>query len=186
MHDAPDTTKVHEIRQDDIVMFYSVLGCVAITALSGWLMLAPEEGYRAQRLVAVGVISAIGFGGFAVMGIMRLLGRKRPIITISPDGIRDIRVSHDTVPWSGVAALGEWRMQGHRAVELTLEPEADLATKRLPFEAMLRGVSRLGPHGVAFSAGGLLITYDDLRALIEAYYRKYGPGGPIAPTSPRP
>lgn len=175
MRKIVDTSKVHEIGLDRTVIFYWLLAALALAALGVWMIVAAPDSSKPGKMIVGGLVSAVGFGGMSLLGIKRLLGGRGPAITLSPQGLAVPVASLDLVPWSGIVAVNEWRSHGQRGIELTLDQATDVATKRTWIVRVFGGTSRFKPNRFAFAAVGTLTTHDELSALIEAYYRRYGP-----------
>lgn len=175
MRKVVDTSKVHEIGPDRTVIFYAVTGCLALTALGVWMILAAPEFSKSGKMIVGGLVGAIGFGSFALLGIARLLTERGPAITLSPQGLKVPIISPDLVPWSGILAVNEWRFNRHRGIELTLDPMINVAIKRAPIVRVLGGMSGFKPNTLVVSAVGTLTTHDELSTLVEAYFHQLGP-----------
>src|SRR4051812_29003369 len=45
----------------------------------------------------------------AVIWMRRFIMADRPVLTVAPEGIRDIRIAAELIPWSAVQSIGTWR-----------------------------------------------------------------------------
>ena len=55
-----------------------------------------------------------------IVGLWRLIAARGPVVTISPDGIRDTRVAAEFIPWNAVTAISTWKFRGQEAMVLAV------------------------------------------------------------------
>jgi hypothetical protein len=115
--------------------------------------------------------AAAGFFALCTLVIAwRLFTVSGPVVTIGPQGIRDTRVTSESIPWDAIAGIGTWTHQGQRILVLQVTPEAE---KKL-LVAKLARLARLankavGADGLCITATGLKISYDRLYECAIAY-----------------
>jgi hypothetical protein len=125
----------------------------------------------------------VAFIGFAVMGLSTLalgfamLKLRGDVVTVSPEGIRDIRLSPDLIPWSAVEGV-TWRRlaRDQETIVLALDKSFE-DTLRLPRVAQWgRNVDHaFGLDGLPIVVGPTLtMKFGALLAIVERYYAKYG------------
>jgi hypothetical protein len=114
-------------------------------------------------------------GPMLVFGLWRLLTRRGPVVTISPEGIRDIRIQRAFIPWNAVRGVATWEYGRSKFLVLALDPAVQ---KSLPFSwlaRLLRGLHRLfGPEGLYIVASGLSMDFELLVRIVRAYARQHG------------
>lgn len=161
-----DPSKVVEIPGSPLKLAMLLVLGIGMTAAGGWVAIA-------AGIVGaiVGVVAVVFFGACTVIIFLRLLSGTGTVVTLSPHGIRDVRLSDDTVPWSAVQNIGTWSMQGQSFVVLGLDPAIE---QTLKLKAMVRWTrsanSHLGADGLSVGAQGLKLGFDELVDLIEAYW----------------
>jgi hypothetical protein len=140
-----------------------------MTALSLWIVaggLAPA-GSLAEL---AGYAGALFFGAATLVGCYRLATANRVMLTIAPEGIRDVRVADAFIPWTSVRSLSTWSMQGQQVLVVEVDPETE---KNLPLTRLARwsrGANKsLGADGLCISPAGLGLSYDELLGLATQY-----------------
>jgi hypothetical protein len=119
------------------------------------------------------------FGPCTALAFWKLLTAGRTVVTISPDGIKDIRLAADILPWSGVRNISTAKLERQKFIVLAVEPSTE---ERLPLTRMARwtrGPNRmLGIDGLCVSAIGLKINHDALLRTCLAYWQAAHQGSP--------
>lgn len=171
----PDTTIT--IRQSLAKMLGLIILAIGMTALGfvlAWPSVAGSElGYFGQLM---GWIAFVFFGGCTILISWRALTLRGPVVAISPDGVRDVRVAADTIPWSAIEDIYTWQTYGQKIVILQI-PDAEWDRLKLTSIARRsRSANRaLGADGIAISAQGLTIGPDRLYELIAEMAAKHAP-----------
>ncbi|MHC2466529.1 STM3941 family protein [Bradyrhizobium embrapense] len=125
------------------------------------------------------------FGGGTLLSTCYAIARLgKPVITLSPDGIRDDRVAKEIIPWSAVESVSTRRFDPPRSgaiwpvpypadlrlMILRLKPEAEKHLCLTAASKLFRRPNRaLGVDGIVISPTGLDIEYDELFDLSTAY-----------------
>ena len=177
---------VLEIRFSLWKMFKNVLVASAATTLCA----AIAFGYFTKpapstfvRLVAD--FGVVFFGGSTLLATCYAIARRgKPVITISPNGIRDDRVAKEIIPWSAVESVSTRRFDPPRSgaiwpiaspvdlrlMILRLKPEAETHLRLTAASKLFERPNRtLGVDGIVISPTGLDIEYDELFDLSTAY-----------------
>ncbi|MGW6131414.1 STM3941 family protein [Cellulomonas sp. NPDC055163] len=120
--------------------------------------------------VVVGWVGALFFGFCGLVWVRRALVQRGPVVTISPEGFRDVRVARETVPWADVLEISTWTHSGQHVLVLRV---ADDVWDRLALTTIARASRRanraLGADGLAVTAQGLRTSYPELfRLTVEA------------------
>jgi hypothetical protein len=171
-----DTTRTIEIRQSPWRMLMLIAGALAFVVLGlalifGWM----DERRSGHFVQAIGWISVVFFGACGLVGAWRLVSVRGPVVTISPAGIRDVRVAKETIPWRVIHDISTWEYQRQKVMVLDVDPAVE---RRLTLSMVARMSRRanasLGADGLCVAATGLSMRYDDLLATTRAYAEAYG------------
>ncbi len=110
--------------------------------------------------------SAMGYAGLAVFGsitcglIWMLPGKRKPVVIVTPYGIRDLRIGNEFLPWDSIADVSAGKCRGHDAIVLTPTPAL---SRQL---ACLRFASRAAQSDrIAIQSDGLTA---DFKTLLQA------------------
>jgi hypothetical protein len=63
-------------------------------------------------LLLLGVFSVIMFGSATIEAASRLFGSRHPVLFLTRDGLKDIRISSEWIPWSTILSLNDYRGAG--------------------------------------------------------------------------
>ncbi len=165
------------------------LGFLTLTVLAG-LGVAAAVWLNANILTTTALIGFLA-GTAALVALSVLLAKlmfrtSAPVLTLSPDGVCDRRLSPDTVSWRDVEELRPRRNRQVPVIELVLTKEAEQALTYKPLTRVMRNYQRLSKAmKYNVSAHGLQIRHPQLLATFEAYFEAYGaPGKGDASPSP--
>jgi len=143
----------------------------ALTLILAVLLLEYDRGQDQFASIGFACLMVI-YALSAITSVWYLLWAPRAIITVSPSGIRDVRISEDVIPWQAIerittAPSDKWR----RSVVLVLEREF-ARTAKLKFWARLAGAfdRSLGIDGIVVSHHLLDVAADDLLKLLKNRY----------------
>jgi hypothetical protein len=166
---AIDTNRTVEIKAAVGQMALLALGAAAFTAGAVFILangLAPPGSFK-ELAVYVGVSF---FGFCTVMIVWRMITGRGTVVTIGPDGIRDVRVADNTIPWSAISDIGTWTAHGQKIMVLAVSPEVEAGLGLTRAASWSRGANRaLGADGLCVTAQGIKIGYDALLATTTAY-----------------
>ena len=127
--------------------------------------------------VSAGWTGILFFGFCAAVAIWRLLGQRGPVVTLSPQGLRDARVAAETIPWNAIRGISTWQMQRQMVLVVAVDPAIE---ERLTLTRLARWTRsanrRMGADGLIVSAHGLQVGYPTLfyacRDYLEAWQNK--------------
>ncbi|MGD9536042.1 MAG: STM3941 family protein [Alphaproteobacteria bacterium] len=119
------------------------------------------------------VIPSFWFGAVFLWG--RFLARGKPVVTLSPKGLRDLRIAPEFVPWSAIQHLSIWGGgRSGRAMIVTVPPEVQ---ERLGMSRFARWAHRmnakLGVKGLCVGEQRLKTDIETLFAATDAYWKIY-------------
>jgi hypothetical protein len=151
-----------------------LIGLLAIgmlmTALSAalafrWFPVAPSS-------VAWGWVGLAFFGLCTALCVWRLLTAGRTVVTITPHGIKDVRLAADAVPWRAIQGISTVVVKGQKFIVLAVEPSIEKQLALTLIAKWSRGPNRrLGVDGLCVSAIGLKINHDTLLRACLAPWR---------------
>jgi hypothetical protein len=135
--------------------------CIVLVAVCGAFAagVLPSPGIRDFELFAfIGfVLAAIALA----IGFVHVVRRRRPILEITTQGIRDRRVSPKLVPWGAISTVSVEAVGRRKMLVLDLETAAGQRLVRA-------GAPRANRRGLTISMTGLNGTFEDL---VEALRR---------------
>jgi len=172
----PDETVV--IERSPVRLLLQIVIGVVTTALSAAIVFMPDihVAYLGIFLRTVGFLGVL-FCGLGTGIAFRRLVATAPVITISPDGVRDYRVAADPIPWSVITDISTWEYSGQRFMVLAVKPGTQ---ERLGLTRMARwtraGNRLIGADGLCITANGTKIDHDTLVQICEGYLERYGAG----------
>ena len=165
-----DTSRTLAIESSHRKLLVFVVIGVLMTAAS--LAVAMRLPGIALLYIIVGYFGAAFFGLCTCVGVWRLLTSRGPVITISPEGIRDTRVSVEVIPWSAVSGISTWEYSGQKAMVVALKPGVEEGLGLTSIARWTRDANRaLGADGLCVTASGLKIDYDTLLQTSMDYAR---------------
>jgi hypothetical protein len=103
-------------------VFITLIGLLMIGASSAVLLgvldpprTALETAVRyfaPYPLFLIGLLNIILFGCAGIQTIRRLFSKRHPVLFLTQDGFKDLRISPEWIPWSKVLSLKEYRGAG--------------------------------------------------------------------------
>jgi hypothetical protein len=172
--EAIDTSKTIEIAHSGAKMLLLVLAAAAMTAGSAFLAFEGARRDPAGFRTFIGYVGVAFFGLCFAVGLWRALTARGPVLTLSPRGLRDARVSHDPIPWSSIRNLSTWSHRGQKILVVAVDPEVEASIGLTAMARWTRAPNRaLGVDGLSISAQGLKINYDRLLELVRAYAQSH-------------
>lgn len=171
-----DTSGTIEIGNAPARLALYLAGALAFVAIGLWIIrqTAPTSGTADMIMLVIGWFSVVFFGWIALIAAQRMIWTRTPVITISPEGIRDIRVSPDLIPWTAIRSITTWQLQGTAIMVLGL---ASGEEEKLRLSAITRMTRRanaaLGADGLSIATQGTKISHDRLMDITIAYADRY-------------
>jgi hypothetical protein len=95
---------------------------------------------------------------------------------MTPEGIRDIRVAREVIPWRSVRKLSRYEILGNESLVLQIDEqtEGNLTLSRIA-KSTRRANSALGADGLVVAQQGLNTNFKTLFDTATAYVMRYGP-----------
>jgi hypothetical protein len=168
-----DTPQVIEIKGSPAKLFWLCGLGVLMTALSVVVAIPLLPGFRPNAFQQfVGYGGALFFGACTVVLAWRLVTAGGPVVTITPEGIRDTRVAAEFIPWRAVRKLHTWGYAGQKIMVLAIDPAIELQLTLTKMAQWSRGPNRLlGADGLCITAQGLKIDYQTLFDISQNHIR---------------
>ena len=163
-----ETTEIVSSPAKHVVL---ALGGIVFVALGVWLLnIDPND----LSLKVIGSLSILFFGAMTGLIVWRLLTQRGTVITLTPQGFHDIRVTKSAVPWNAVEAVSVWSSQGQASVIVKLKPGEEQKLELTTIARMTRKANAaLGADGLALTAQGTKISHDALLSTIIGHCQRY-------------
>jgi hypothetical protein len=137
-----------------------------ISAVVGFELFADMQVSSISQ--AICMFGTAFFALCTLIALWRLVFTRGPVISISPQGIRDRRVAADVIPWSAIRKISTWEYTGQRILVLNVDPAVERTLRLSAIAKWTRSANRaLGADGLCLTAQGLKIGYDELWKLVE-------------------
>lgn len=118
----------------------------------------------------IGYVGLVFFGLCTVLIVWRVLTSQGPVVTITPDGIRDTRVAAELIPWTAINNISTWTHSGQKIMVLAVDPEVESQLTLTRIAKWTRGANAaLGADGLCVTAQGLKNDYDSLLHTAETF-----------------
>lgn len=180
-----DTSRTLELLHSPLKMFGVLVAGVLMTSLSLVFVLPVFPGLGSDPVThVIGIVGTLFFGLCTLM-IVRQWFTLEAVITLSPTGLRDVRVAQEFIPWAAIERLSTWTLQGQSTLVVAVAPEVESRLTLTRTARWTRGANRkLGADGLCVSAHGLKVDFASLAALVHAYATTYG--APATRAAPAP
>lgn len=180
-----DTSRTLELLHSPLKMFGALVGGALMTALSLLFVLPVFPQLGSDPVThAVGIVGTLFFGLCTLM-IVRQWFTLQAVVTLSPAGLRDVRVAREFIPWSAIERLSTWTFQGQNILVVAVAPAVESRLTLTRTARWTRGPNRnLGADGLCVTAHGLKVDFAGLAALVHAYAATHG--APASRAAPAP
>jgi hypothetical protein len=177
-----DTRRPVEIEASSVRMLGLAALGVLMTVASALIALHAVPVPQDSLVEFAGYAAAVFFAACTVLAVWRTFTTHGPVVTITREGIRDVRVAAEVVPWSAVHDVKVWESNGQRIMVLAVDPAIEAGLTLTRIARWTRGANRaLGADGLCITAQGLKIGFDALLATSLAYARAWHSGADAAP-----
>lgn len=167
-----DTSRTIEIGSSPVRMLGFIMLGDGMTALAGAIALGRIGKAAPDSFITfIGWVGLLFFGLCTATILWRLVTERGAVVTLTPEGIRDVRVAAEFIARTAVQGISTWSSHGQRIIVLAVDQatEAGLTLSRIA--RWSRGANRsLGADGLCVTAQGLRMGYDDLLAVATAYH----------------
>ena len=111
----------------------------------------------------IGYVGVVFFTLCTIVSLWRLVTVGRPVVTITQDGIRDIRLAAELVPWSRIEAVSIHEIRKQKFLVLAVDPDFERQLTLTRIARWSRAPNRaLGFDGLCIGAQGLATDYKTL------------------------
>lgn len=172
-HDADRTIVFSSSVQKHLV---GIIIGVVMVSLSIFVLTVPSDQGGGVVLLGMRVAGGAGlvFFGFVLLVIVRRLLSPGGIVTLAPEGLRDVRIAPDFIPWSAVEGISAWGSGATAVMVLHVRPETEKALRLTRMARWTRSMNAgLGADGLCVALAGLDTDDENLLARTEAYWRAY-------------
>ena len=172
---AIDVTGTTEIRASPVKMALLGLAGIAMTAVSALTAFRVLDGIEAGSMIElVGYVGVGFFGLCTVLIFWRAATLRGTVVTLTPQGISDIRVAPETIPWRAIRSISTWRSNGQKIMVLDVDPQTEAGLSLSRIARWSRGANRkLGADGLCVIAQGISANYDDLFEAATSYWQAH-------------
>lgn len=142
---------------------------IGMAVVAGFLAFSgsAEPGSLAEF---IGYVGLVFFGVLTALIFWRALTSNGPVVTIAPEGIRDMRVAAEFIPWTAIHDISTWALNGQKVMVLAVAPEVE---KQLTLTRIARWTrsanAALKADGLCITAQGLKISHNELLEAAIAY-----------------
>ena len=153
-----------EIAQSPAKMVLALAGSVALTAACATLALhvIPTSPGSFHEFIGYVGVAFFGLGTIIIAYGLATRGGKT-IVTLLPEGIRDVRLSQDVIPWSAIRRISTYEIHKQKFMVINVDPAAEAGIAMTRMARLGREANRgLGIDGLCVGAQGLKIGYDEL------------------------
>lgn len=169
-----ETLGTIEIGQSPFKMLGLAALSLVMVGASAFAVFGLPGQDRGSLLAFIGIVGMLFFGLCGVAIAWRALAVRGPVVTLSPQGLHDVRVSRLPIPWTAVRTLHTWSFRGQKILVVGVDPETEQDIELTRIARWTRGPNQsLGADGLSVTAQGLKITYEQLLDLVRAYASTY-------------
>lgn len=124
--------------------------------------------------VSAGYSGMVFFSFCAAVAIWRLVAQRGAVVTVSPAGLRDVRVAAEPIPWRAIRSISTWQMQRQMVLVVAVDPAAEERLTLTRLARWTRSANRkLGADGLVVSAHGLQVGYPTLFYTCRDYWEAW-------------
>jgi hypothetical protein len=172
---STDTTRTIEFHASPTRLLTLLAFSGMSTAIAAALALrllpnVPDD----PAVVSAGYTGLAFFTFCAAVAVWRLLAQRGPMVTVSPAGLRDVRVAAEPIPWRAIKSISTMQMQRQMVLLIAIDPadEARLTLTRVA--RWMRSANRAhGVDGLVVSAHGLKVGYPTLFYTCRDYWEAW-------------
>lgn len=166
-----DTSRPLEIRGSPLKNFGLGLLGIVMTSLCGAIAFGQfanvAPGSFREFISFAGLIF---FGLCTILIFWRAFALTGPIVTLAPEGIRDIRLAAELIPWTAVRGISTWTSHGQKMMVLSVAPGTQERLTLTRIARWARSANTVLPaDGLCIAAQGLAMDYDRLLERTIAY-----------------
>jgi hypothetical protein len=173
MANLPDIIEIGYSRTTLLLLFLAILASSAASAAAAlhWLPVEISKTFLPTLAYIWMIASTLGFLRLGWL----LLASNGPVLLIDRNGIRDVRVSKDMIPWDAVEKVSIRTSGERQAVTLKVTPEFEERLVTTPTWKVVAIANRaLGIEGIVVNPIWLQVDAQTLFEVCNAYRAAYG------------
>ena len=169
---------VHASKTKTLLLLVLAVGFVL---LGLWFLSLDREFIEARDrynnpmlIYAVGWAS-VSFFGLAVVAIVWRLVSRKPVLTLSKDGVKIYAFSQDTfLPWQDICGLSVYEVHRNKMLVLNLkDPGKYIETGSKIRRSLARASYKMCGSPIAIPSSTVGLRFRELQELFEDYIRRY-------------
>jgi hypothetical protein len=159
-----DTSLTIEFYASPARLLTLLVFSVMSTGIAAVLALRPFPNMSSDpTAIAAGYSGIVFFGFCAAVAIVRLIGQRGPTVTVSPAGLRDVRVAAEPIPWRAIKSISTLQMQRQTVLVVAVDPAVEQRLTLTRMTRWTRNANRaLGANCLVISPQGLKVGYPTL------------------------
>lgn len=154
-----------EFQGSQFTEWFYIGACVVI-ALGFWFGLSNDRSLL-DAAIDIFVVILLLMG--TVMLIWQYKPMNGPVVTLTPEGVRDTRVADAFIPWSAVQMIQPQRNIGSRSLILTVDPGTHEGM------GLAAQSGKLPSELIQIRGDGLKVPFGTLRDACMDFAQRYGP-----------
>ena len=171
-----DTSKSMAFEKSKMQLFALALGGIVFVLIGIWLVRGGAVTRKGEWTILFGWVSIVFFGVATLLILRRLVSPARTVLTLSPEGFCDTRISKETIPWSSVLTISTWEMRSSKFVIVLLEPAFEATLTINPIQRFTRRANAaLGADGLFVNAMGVKLSFGELINYFTNYAKSHNP-----------
>ena len=171
-----DTSEVRHVYSSPSKLVGLTILSVLLAAICVWV--ATHDGIYDRFGTITTIVGWFGFAFFGLGAILiftQLFKMKDAVISMSPEGLFDRRISADTIPWAVVQSLGTFDVMGTEMLVVSVDPEFENNMNLSRSARMSRKANaNLGADGLVVTTQGTKIKHKTLVSWAMAYADTHG------------
>lgn len=157
---------------------FQLLSGVGLSATSLFLAIPVLPDIAPGSLPQIlGWLGVAFFAPLTAIAAWRASTHRGPVVTLSPDGIWDRRLSGSFIPWFAISRITTWDINRQKIMVLDLDPEIEpqLGLELTRIARWSRPANRvIGFEGLCVAVAELNVSYDDLIGqTLDFWHRHY-------------
>ena len=166
------TAAAYEFKQSPLKMVLLGVLSLLMSAMGVFVISIGDTDFK--RII--GAITAVMFLLLAVLIFWRGFTASGPTLSVSPEGILDVRLAKRPVPWSAISSVSGLKISSQRMVHVGLSRQVfdTLEPTRIARMSWSANRSLFGAEGITITTQGLGVKQQELLDLITEFARRYG------------
>lgn len=169
-----DTSRTITFSDSPWKLLLGLLAAVVMVGLSAFVFSVTTYRGREVSPFLMSILGTVGlvFFGFCLLVVVRrLVDLRSGIVTLAPEGFRDVRIAPEFVPWTAIQDISTWESGTSDVMVLSVRPETEKSLRLTRMVRWTRSMNaKLGADGLCVAAIGLETDYATLLATTETYW----------------